>query len=528
MFGMRSGRRGPMLVALAALGLVIVVGAFWRSRSWMSSPRRGMRVRQALLEELQPVTLQNCTFGRFGGPNDTGFLMCKNLLEGLDIAYSYGIVGNDDWGCDISTRYAVPVRQYECSDPPRPSCGQANFDVHVECLGDRPQQVASRWFDTLANQISYNGDSGKRLIVKIDVEGAEWDALMATPDESLQRIDQLAIEFHGVNKPRYLDVVRKLKRTFHIVNLYFNNQACSDDAAPLPAWAYQVLFVNKRIGVIDPEEPSPALPSPLNAPANPGLPDCQLDIPNQEARERQIRQALLDELQPVALENCTLARLGSAHDGGYLMCKNLIEGLGAAYSYGVGPNDDWGCDVSTRYGVPVHEYDCFDPSRPQCRTGTFDFHAECIGDRGEVAHSRAFDTLANQVSRNGDSGKRLIVKIDVEGAEWDSLMATPDAILDKIDQLPMELHGVNDRRFVKVLRKLKRTFYLVNLHFNNYACAADAAPLPAVAYQVLFVNRRIGVLDAARGTPPPSSLNASDNRAGPDCQLSSTTPSVRP
>ena len=72
--------------------------------------------------------------------------------------------------------------------------------------------------------------------------------------------------------------------------------------------------------------------------------------------ERQIRQALLEELRPVSLKNCTLRRFGSAYDGGYLMCENLIDGLEAAYSYGVGPNDEWGCEVSARYRVPVHQY----------------------------------------------------------------------------------------------------------------------------------------------------------------------------
>src|SRR5262249_26034174 len=91
---------------------------------------------------------------------------------------------------------------------------------------------------------------------------------------------------------------------------------------------------------------------------------------------RKLREAILAELQPVALKNCALKRFGSANDGGYLMCENLIEPLDAAYSYGVGTNDDWGCEVSRRYHVPVQQYDCFDPARPTCNGGTFVFHNE--------------------------------------------------------------------------------------------------------------------------------------------------------
>ena len=77
------------------------------------------------------------------------------------------------------------------------------------------------------------------------------------------------------------------------------------------------------------------------------------------AAGRKLREAILAELQPVALKNCTFERFGSANDGGYLMCENLIEPLDAAYSYGVGPNDDWGCDVSRRYHVPVYRVRLF-------------------------------------------------------------------------------------------------------------------------------------------------------------------------
>jgi len=241
-------------------------------------------------------------------------------------------------------------------------------------------------------------------------------------------------------------------------------------------------------------------------------------VPSKKA-ERQTRLALLEELRPVSLKNCTLKRFGSAYDGGYLMCENLIDGVGAAYSYGVGPNDEWGCDVSTRYQVPVHQYDCFDPVRPVCGTGDFVFHEECIGTRRKNADSRVFDTLANQIARNGDGGKRLVVKIDVEGAEWDALLATSDAVLARIDQLPMELHGSHDRRFLRLIQKLKRTFYVVNLHFNNYSCSSETAPFPSRAYQVLLVNKRIGVLDLAAGTPAASALNAPDDPEMPDCQL---------
>ncbi len=240
-------------------------------------------------------------------------------------------------------------------------------------------------------------------------------------------------------------------------------------------------------------------------------------------RERQGRAAILKAIQPVALRNCTLTRVGSANDGGYLMCANLAEKPGAAYSFGVGPNDDWGCAVSTTYRIPVHQYDCFDPARPSCGTGRFVFHNECIADRRELVDARVFDTLSNQIASNGDAAKRLIVKIDVEGAEWDALLATPGDVFARIDQMPMELHlpkrdfGDDLATYLNVLRRLESHFYFVNLHFNNNTCSADSAPLPGWVFQVLLVNKRVGELDPVKGTPPPSPLNAPDNPTKPEC-----------
>jgi hypothetical protein len=233
---------------------------------------------------------------------------------------------------------------------------------------------------------------------------------------------------------------------------------------------------------------------------------------------RQFRQQLLIELRPVALENCTMRRVGSPYDGGYLMCDNLLGHVQSAYSYGIGPLDAWGCDISQTYGVTVHQYDCFSPPEAACGSGRSVFHDECIGPERATIESRLFDTLSRQISKNRDRGKTLVVKMDVEGAELASLMATPDRVLDRIDQLAMEIHGV-DRRFLELVRKLKRTFYVVHLHFNNQACAVRYSPLPAWAYQLLLVNKRIGVLDRTRPTPAlPHALDVPDYSPKPDCQ----------
>ena len=159
------------------------------------------------------------------------------------------------------------------------------------------------------------------------------------------------------------------------------------------------------------------------------------------------RQALFEELRPVKLSNCALERFGEAHDGGYLACGNLLGYVQSGYSYGINGYDGWGCSVSERLKIKMHQYDCFETKVPACPNGDTAFHAECIGPT-TLDNSRLFDTLEHQIEKNGDAGKRIIMKIDVEGAEWDTFLTADPAVLDRIDQLIVEFHYTDDIRYI--------------------------------------------------------------------------------
>jgi hypothetical protein len=270
-----------VLIALVG-GLVIAV---WNDRRDTSDPA----IRRALFAELKPVSLKNCKPRRYGEPNDGGYVMCENLLGAAQAAYSYGVNGYDKWGCDLSTELKVPVHRYDCFNTANPACPGGNATFHAECIGTKAEVVDGRPFDTLENQFRKNGDAGRPIVMKIDVEGAEWDTFLQSPPEVLDRIEQLSVEFHiprrptmfrFINNPRpaptekLVTALRRLKEHFYVVNLHFNNYSCEDDFAPLPARAFEVLFVNKRLGELD-SSVAPPIPHPLDQPNTPTLPDCQ-------------------------------------------------------------------------------------------------------------------------------------------------------------------------------------------------------------------------------------------------------------
>lgn len=253
------------------------------------------------------------------------------------------------------------------------------------------------------------------------------------------------------------------------------------------------------------------------------LPDFPTSsIKRSEPRDpRGVRRVLFELLQPVKLSNCSLERFGEPYDGGYLMCANLLGASKAGYSYGISGYDKWGCDISTKLNVPVHQYDCFNLTRPACATGQTIFHEECVGDTSKTDDGRLFDTIERQLTKNDNERQNVVMKMDVEGAEWDSFLQTPDDVLERIDQLAIELHGVNSPRSITAIRKLRRFFYVVNLHYNNFSCSGDIEPFPAWAIEVLFVNRRLGQRDWSGARPlVPHPLDAPNRGAGHgDCQV---------
>jgi hypothetical protein len=248
---------------------------------------------------------------------------------------------------------------------------------------------------------------------------------------------------------------------------------------------------------------------------------CRLGPGGPTAAERAVnRKNLFAELRPVQLTDCTFERIGDPADGGYVMCGNLFDRATAVYSYGIAGTDNWGCSLSARLRAPLHQYDCFNPDRPHCPAGAQPmFHDECVGASKSTEDGRIFDSVASQVDRNGDAGKRLIMKMDVEGSEWSSFLAIPESALSQIDQLSVEFHEVDRAEFVEVVKKLKRVFHVANIHYNNWVCDPGAAPFPALAFEVLFVNRNIATAVPDRLPELPNPLDAPNNQKIADCQL---------
>jgi len=240
-----------------------------------------------------------------------------------------------------------------------------------------------------------------------------------------------------------------------------------------------------------------------------------------EALDYRVRLQLFSELQPIKLKNCEMKRYGMGADEGYLLCDNLLTNVRVAYSYGIDGREGLGCEISTKFKVPLHQYDCFNLTRPACQRGDAIFHEECVGEVMQRDQAgRLFDTIENQIRKNKDGDKTLLLKIDVEGAEWESLAGTSNEALQNVDQIAIEFHKRQDKsEYVDLIKKLKKTFYIAHIHYNNHSCTKGLdEPFPSQTFQVLMVNKKIGILDEGEKPLLPNPLDEKDNLSLPDCQ----------
>ena len=186
--------------------------------------------------------------------------------------------------------------------------------------------------------------------------------------------------------------------------------------------------------------------------------------------EAQLLQ-LLDELRPVEIVGAEKQRFGPESDGGYVMIAG--QDYGALYSYGIGGNMRFESHFVRENPIPAYLYDHTISGLPEENPSSLiTWKQEGIGPR----RTADLNSLQGHVAENGDAEKEnLLLKMDVEGAEWLSLLETPDDVMGRFKQVVIELHGLGTRpgdayeNQVKVLRKLNKTFHLVHVHGNNHS-----------------------------------------------------------
>ena len=162
-------------------------------------------------------------------------------------------------------------------------------------------------------------------------------------------------------------------------------------------------------------------------------------------------------------------RVGGSNDGGYIMLDDFVS-INIAYSFGIGNDVTWDLDMAKR-GIDVFQYDHTISALPEYHTK---FHFNKIGIAGKDDIDQNFLSMETILNRNGHyKSLDMVLKMDVEGAEWDFLNYS--ITLPQFSQIVLELHEITDiygeKKIINALNNINRSHQLVWIHGNNYGVA---------------------------------------------------------
>lgn len=203
--------------------------------SWLWSPETASRVR-SILAPLRPFGVKDVDKIRVGRDCDGGYVML-NSFAGLAGAISLGIADDASWDTDIADR-GIRVLQYDPSIQVSP--------VRHPLVSFEPLRIASVNYTGATSiasvlQCHLPEDATDDLLLKMDIEGSEWDVVLGMSDKILRRFRQIVCEFHNLDRltnpdfgSRAKAVFETLTRNHFVCHVHGNNCGNFVSAANVP------------------------------------------------------------------------------------------------------------------------------------------------------------------------------------------------------------------------------------------------------------------------------------------------------
>lgn len=162
-------------------------------------------------------------------------------------------------------------------------------------------------------------------------------------------------------------------------------------------------------------------------------------------------------------------RIGGPWDGGYILADRLTSDQ-VVLSYGLGGEVSFDAEMAAR----GHQCYMFDHTIQGLGRTHPNFHFFREGVSGATEPEKSCFTVQDHLERFKISGDRLILKMDVEGAEWDAISRMPDAVISRFEQIAIEMHDfyhLAEPEFLEkahaALARITRYFTLFHVHANN-------------------------------------------------------------
>ena len=235
------------------------------------------------------------------------------------------------------------------------------------------------------------------------------------------------------------------------------------------------------------------------------------------ARGRMVFEAL-SLLTPFDLPGERKLRIGEPGDGSYVLIDRLDPSQ-PIMSFGIGPSTSFETGIAER-GHEVllfdHTIDALPGDHPR-----FTWFREGVAPVSEP--KRSLLSLAAHMDKLPGGRASPILKLDIEGAEWSVLGATPVDLLVRFEQIALELHHLHEldnpafnATAQLVLGKLAAHFTLCHVHANNFCSVAVVGGFPVPETLELTYIRSDLVERAPSTTVYPTPIDAPNYPQWPD------------
>jgi len=232
-------------------------------------------------------------------------------------------------------------------------------------------------------------------------------------------------------------------------------------------------------------------------------------------------QELIRRLHPVHSGH-ELIRIGSDHDGGYLVPDDLV-GIDTCFSPGVSSNSSFEQHLWENYSIGSHLADGSIVEPPSGYTPV-SFTRKHIGacDTDDLISMntwvRAFESENER--------KDLLLQMDIEGAEYSSILATSREVMNRFRIIIIEVHDVEYWAlppFLAIAREffsvLLASHAVLHIHPNNCCGVANLSGILAPRVFEMTLLRRDRLLSANSRSDFPHRLDRANRSHRDDVLL---------
>jgi hypothetical protein len=227
-------------------------------------------------------------FVRLGRSNDGGYVVPKKALEMSDALIGYGIEDDASFEEDFSINYKKPSYGFDCGIRDFKSTRSELFTFIPECIANDnfvyQGQKSSGKISSFNQHINILNLHNKKVFIKMDIEGAEYDAMDDILSNS-NNITGIVVEIHFWkfgDALKVFNLFNKLSKDFILVHLHGNNASSDFFSAknvigPIPK-LLELTYINKSIVTKYEVSKHQKRPLPIDMPNWPTHKDVEFEV----------------------------------------------------------------------------------------------------------------------------------------------------------------------------------------------------------------------------------------------------------